>query len=96
MKNNEIKTTLNFDEILGVFEKMKTDDVDKRKEYNLKIVALLGEFFEANPHMRFEQGLYVLLNDYTKFSRESRETLRIIEHYKERNQKQFIIKEEEK
>lgn len=83
-----------YEEVMNSFEKRRTEAIDRRQEYNLKIVELLGEFFEANPQLRFEQGLYVLLNDYTKFSRESKETLLIIEHYKERNKKHFKANKE--
>ena len=92
---SKIEEKLNVEFINSMIERTRVEVIDRR-ENNIKIVQLLGEFFEANPQIRFEQGLYVMLNDYIKFSRESSETLRILENYKERNKEQFIKKEEEK
>lgn len=65
------------------------EKTEQRQASNLEIVELLKEFFIANPYMRFEQTMYVMLNGELNFNRESVDTLVRCHDFKQRNKNKF-------
>ena len=79
-----------IDQIIADVQKMFVDKSERdkqRQSANLEIVELLKDFFIANPYIRFEQAIYVLLNGELNFNRESVVTLKTIQDFKHRNEK---------
>lgn len=79
-----------LDQVIADIQKMFTDKAERDKQRqtcNLEIVEFLKEFFLAHPYMRFEQAIYVLLNGELNFNRESVDTLKKIQDFKQRNKK---------
>ena len=82
----------NIDQIISDVQNMFIDKSERDKQRqvsNLEIVELLKEFFLANPYMRFEQAIYVMLNGDLKFGQESIDTLKKIQDFKHCNEKYF-------
>ena len=79
-----------LDQIIADVQKMFADKAERdeqRQVSNLEIVEFLKEFFLAYPYIRFEQAIYVLLNGDLDFSRESIDSLKKIQDFKQRNKK---------
>jgi hypothetical protein len=84
-----------IDQVIADVQKMFADKAERDKQRqtcNLEIVEFLKEFFLAYPYMRFEQAIYVLLNGELDFSRESVDTLKKIQDFKQRNKNNFKTK----
>ncbi len=69
-----------------------SDKIEQRQACNLEIVELLKEFFLTNPYMRFEQAIYILLNGELNFNRESVDTLKKMQDFKQHNKNNFKTK----
>lgn len=79
-------------QIIADVQKMfaaNSEKAGQRQASNLEIVELLKEFFLANPYMRFEQAIYILLNGELNFNRESVDALKKIQDFKQRNKNNF-------
>lgn len=79
-----------LDQIIADVQKMFADKAERDKQRqtcNLEIAEFLKEFFLTHQYIRFEQAIYVLLNGDLDFSRESVDTLKKIQDFKQRNKK---------